>query len=125
MTSRVSESEIRVMEVLWQTSPLTASEVIDKLDDTRWNEKTVKTFLNRLLKKNAIGFKKDGRKYAYFPLIEREQLLKQESAGFLDKLFGGDVKELLATFVQNKQLSEEELTYLRNLLDEQNQGDKQ
>ena len=125
MTSRVSESEIRVMEVLWQTSPLTASEVIDKLDDTHWNEKTVKTFLNRLLKKNAIGFKKDGRKYAYFPLIEREQLLKQESAGFLDKLFGGDVKELLATFVQNKQLSEEELTYLRNLLDEQNQGDKQ
>ena len=88
MTSRVSESEIRVMEVLWQTSPLTASEVIDKLDDTRWNEKTVKTFLNRLLKKNAIGFKKDGRKYAYFPLIEREQLLKQESAGFLEIRIG-------------------------------------
>ena len=125
MTSRVSESEMRVMEVLWQTSPLTASEVINKLDDTRWNEKTVKTFLNRLLKKNAIGFKKDGRKYAYFPQIERDQLLEQESKGFLDKLFGGDVKELLATFVQNKQLSEEELAYLRNLLDKQNKGDRQ
>jgi len=118
MTNRVSESEIRVMEVLWQASPLTASEVIERLDNSIWNEKTVKTFLNRLVKKKAIGFEKEGRRYSYHPLIQREQLLEQESQGFLDKVFGGDVKELLATFVQSKQLSKDELTYLRKLLDE-------
>lgn len=122
MTNRVSESEIRVMEVLWQASPLTASEVIERLDNSIWNEKTVKTFLNRLLKKKAIDYKKEGRRYAYYPLIEREHLLEQESQGFLDKVFGGDVKELLATFVQSKQLSKDELAYLRQLLDEDNAG---
>ena len=125
MTNRVSESEIRVMEVLWQTSPLTAADVIERLDHPDWNEKTVKTFLNRLLKKEAIGFRKQGRKYEYYPLIEREHLLQQESQGFLEKVFGGDMKELLATFVNNKQLSQEEMNYLRDLLDnDSNSGGK-
>ncbi|MFT5573625.1 MAG: BlaI family penicillinase repressor, partial [Cryomorphaceae bacterium] len=77
-----------------------------------------KTFLNRLVKKNVVSYKKDGRRYLYSPVVMREAFLAQESEGFLDKIFKGDMKELLATFVHNKQLSEQELDYLRELLDE-------
>jgi BlaI family penicillinase repressor len=105
------------MEVLWQESPLSSLEVVSRLHDQGWNEKTVKTFLNRLVKKNVVSFKKDGRRYLYSPVVMRDAFLAQESEGFLDKIFKGDMKELLATFVQNKQLSEQELDYLRELLD--------
>lgn len=119
MSNRVSESEKRVMEVLWQTSPLSSKEVVERLSGEDWNKKTVKTFLNRLLKKGAIQYQQSGRQYLYSPSVAQEDFLREESAGFLDKIFGGDMKKLLATFVQSNQLSEEELSYLRTLLDEE------
>ena len=118
MSNRVSEAEKIVMDVLWQESPLTSLDVVERLASQGWNEKTVKTFLNRLVKKEVVSFVKDGRRYWYSPAIERETFLAQESEGFLDKVFKGNMKELLATFVQNKQLSEQELRYLKDLLDE-------
>lgn len=119
MTNRVSESEQIVMEVLWQESPLSSQEVVERLQDQDWNEKTVKTFLNRMVKKGVIGFETEGRKYIYHPIIKREEFIQTESDGFLNKVFNGDVKKLLATFVQNKQLSKQELNYLKDLLDKE------
>lgn len=118
MSNRVSESEKIVMEVLWQESPLTSIEVVDRLQEQGWTEKTVKSFLNRLVKKEVVTYEKEGRRYLYSPLVSRDTFLKDESQGFLNKVFLGDMKELLATFVSNKQLSDDELSYLRDLLDE-------
>jgi len=86
-----------------------------------WNEKTVKTFLNRLVKKQVVSYTRDGRRYLYSPSIARDEVLSEESSGFLDRVFNGDMKELLATFVQNKKLSTDELEYLRNLLESEDQ----
>lgn len=118
MPSRVSESEKLVMEILWQESPLSSTDVVNRLREHGWNEKTVKTFLNRLVKKDVVSFEKDGRRYLYSPIVEREDFLLSESEGFLNKVFKGDMRELLATFVQNKQLSSQELDYLKELLDD-------
>ena len=122
MSNRVSESEKLVMEVLWQESPLSSLEVVERLQNQGWNEKTVKTFLNRLVKKDVLSYQKDGRRYLYSPLVKRDTFLKQESNGFLQKVFKGDMKELLATIVNNKQLSASELEYLRTLLDDKDKS---
>jgi BlaI family penicillinase repressor len=119
MSNRVSESEQIVMEVLWQESPLSSGDVVKRLQKHDWTEKTVKTFLNRLIKKQVVSFTRDGRRYLYSPIVERNDVLSEQSAGFLNRVFKGDIKELLATFVQNKQLSQEELDYLKGLLDEE------
>ena len=119
MFDRVSESEKLVMEVLWLESPLSSLEVVEKLRDQNWNEKTVKTFLNRLVKKNVISYETEGRRYLYSPCVERHEFLSEESNGFLDKVFRGDMKELLTTFVNNKQLSQDELDYLKEILDKE------
>lgn len=121
MSQRVSESEKIVMEALWQESPLSSLDVVERLHNHGWNEKTVKTFLTRLVKKGVVSYEKDGRRYLYSPIVAREDYLAQASEGFLDKIFKGDMKELLATFVQNKQLSEQELNYLKDLLESEDQ----
>lgn len=117
MSNRVSESEQIVMEVLWQESPLSSLEIVSRVTEQGWNEKTVKTFLNRMVKKGVISFEKEGRRYLYYPLIQRDNFLKEESQGFLNKMFQGDVKALLATFVKSDNLSQKELDYLKKLLD--------
>jgi len=118
MTNRVSDSEKIVLEVLWQESPLTSQDVVGRLHNQGWNEKTVKTFLNRLVKKQILSFSKDGRRYWYSPNVARAEILSEESNGFLKRVFQGDMKALLATFVDNKSLSKDELDYLKQLLDE-------
>ena len=119
MPNRVSESEKSVMEVLWQESPLSSLEVVARLADHDWNEKTVKTFLTRLVKKQVVSFVKDGRRYLYSPIVKRDDFLAQESEGFLNKVFKGDMKELLTTFVHSERLSTQELNYLKQLLDDE------
>jgi len=102
MSGRMSESENKVMEVLWDEAPLSSTEVVAGLAEQGWNEKTVKTFITRLVKKGALSYTKDGRRYLYSPELEREVFVREESEGFLQKIFKGDVKQLLATFVQDK-----------------------
>jgi len=112
------------MEVLWRNAPLAADAIAAQLHDQDWTEKTVKTFLNRLTKKEAITFEKRGRKYFYSPNMTRESFLLDESKGFVNTVFLGDIKKLLATFVKTDHISTAELDYLRELLEDDGANNK-
>lgn len=114
----ISEAESRVMEVLWQRAPQTSEEIVASLlAPTSWHEKTIKTLLNRLLGKGAISAQKEGRRYLYTPLLQREQWQQHESRSLLNRVFGGKVTPLLAHFSQHEKLSSKEIDELRKLID--------
>ena len=118
MTEKISEAEQAVMEVLWESSPQSAQEVIDAVAPQKnWQPKTVKTLLHRLLNKKILGFSQEKRKYLYFPLISRKKYLHLESRHFLDNWFGGKVSPLLTSFAEQDLLSKQEVEELKKLLD--------
>lgn len=115
---KISETEWEVMQVLWAKSPLSAEEIIAKLAaQDEWHPKTAKTLLNRLVKKQALGFEKDGRAYLYHPLVKEAECVKAASDSFLDRVFGGALTPMVAHFVERKKLSAEEIRALKRLLD--------
>lgn len=115
---QISEAESVVMDVLWARQPRTAEEVVEALGDTRqWQVATIKTLLNRLLKKGAITAQKDGRRYLYAPVLERGDWVLEESEGLLDRLFGGRVAPLVAHFSEHRKLSGADIAELRKLLE--------
>jgi predicted transcriptional regulator len=117
--SSISEAESVVMEVLWRTSPLATEDVVAALNGKQeWQESTVKTLLNRLLKKGAISAERDGRRYLYSPVMRREQWLSNESEGLLDRLFGGRVAPLVAHFSKQKKLTKKDLAELKRVIEE-------
>ena len=77
---QISAAEAVVMEILWRNHPLAADEVVAALADRDWAEATVKTLLNRLLNKGAIGAEKDGRRYLYSPQVAREDWVLEDPA---------------------------------------------
>src|SRR5258706_4403512 len=95
---RISELEWQVMKVVWARSPIQASEIIETLqaDDPKWHHKTVKTLVNRLMKKRALGFKKDGRAYLYSPRVREEDCVRVASESFLERVFNGALAPLVA-----------------------------
>lgn len=116
---RISEAESRVMDILWQHSPRTAEEVIAELAEPNgWAEATIKTLLNRLLNKGAIEAERDGRRYRYVPILRREDWVRSESEGLLDRLFGGQIAPLVAQFSQQRKLSANDIAELRKLIED-------
>lgn len=115
---RISETEWELMKIIWAESPCTAGEIIAALTraDSSWHPKTVKAFLNRLVRKGALGFKKEGRAYLYRPLVKEQDCVAAVSESFLDRVFGGSLQPMLAHFVERKKLSEEDIRELRRLL---------
>lgn len=120
---QISEAESVVMDVLWRRHPLAAEEVVSALSGSRdWQEPTIKTLLNRLLKKGAIAAERDGRRYLYSPVLEREAWLAGESQGLLERLFDGRVAPLVAHFSRHRKLSRKDIAELRRLLEEIDDG---
>ena len=106
------------MAVLWQRHPLASEEIVAALaGEQDWQEATIKTLLNRLLKKGAISAERDGRRYLYSPVLTREAWLTQASRGFLDRLFDGRIAPLVAHFGEQKALTRKDIAELRALLE--------
>ncbi|WP_338551340.1 BlaI/MecI/CopY family transcriptional regulator [Paenibacillus sp. KS-LC4] len=114
----ITEAECEVMKLLWQKEPLSANEMISKLSEQmNWTDQTIKTFLNRLHKKNAIRFEKTGRNYIYYSMVSHEEYLKRENKSFLDRVYKGAVGMLFAKFLEEETLSEKAIEELQQLLE--------
>ena len=115
---RISETEWEVMKIVWAQAPCSAGQIIAALQqaDTSWHPRTAKAFLNRLVKKQVLGFRKEGRAYVYRPLVRREDCADAASESFLERVFGGSLKPMLAHFVERDKLTPEEIRELRHLL---------
>jgi predicted transcriptional regulator len=122
---QISEAESIVMDVLWRQQPLAAEDVVAALADSQqWQEATIKTLLNRLLKKGAIKASKDGRRYLYTPVLQRQAWMLGESQGLLERLFDGRVAPLVAHFSEHRKLSRKDIAELRKLLEELDDDDR-
>lgn len=114
----ISEAESVVMSILWQRHPATAEDIIAALAGQQdWQDATVKTLLNRLLNKGAIRADKDGRRYLYAPVLQREEWLSQQSESLLDRWFGGRVAPLVAHFSKQRKLSARDIDELKQLIE--------
>lgn len=118
---RISETEWEVMKILWAHAPLTAAEVIEHLQacDRTWHPKTVRTLLNRLVKKRALGYRREGRMYLYRPLVAEKDCVAAATESFLDRVFGGALQPMLAHFVEQRRLTTADLRELQQILNRQ------
>ena len=116
----ISEAESHVMEVLWRApGPVVAEQIVVALQDTHhWQAATVKTLLNRLLKKGAIAAEKEGRRFLYQAVLQRDAWLARESDSMLQRLFGGRLAPLVAHFGSQQKLSQADVQELRKLIDQ-------
>src|SRR5687768_10541846 len=101
---RISEMEWEVMRVIWKRHPISGSEVIQTLAaaDKSWHPKTARTLLGRLVKKGALRFEPMVRGYQYWPLVTERECVAAASESFVERVFGGSLKPMLAHFVEER-----------------------
>lgn len=115
----ITDSELEIMQVLWNKGESTLSDILGELDKIKKrNSNTVKTLLYRLVDKGSVVSKKGkGLGFLYKATITEKRYLKVANKSFLGKLYQGSAEKLLLNFVEYKTISKEELKKLVDMLE--------
>ncbi len=118
-----SDSEWRVMEVLWESDvPLSSSEIIRRLGEHgSMTSRMVRVLLNRLCQKELVDYivdEKDARVYHYFSSKSRAECRREKSRRFIEYYFAGSQTGAIASLLQSSALTAEQIGELEALLEE-------
>ncbi len=116
---QITDAEFCVMKALWKNEPCTSNEIVKEVSKNQdWNDKTIRTLINRLISKGAVKAEKNTTKaYIYSSVISKKDYINAENDNFLNKLYGGSVKLMLASFVENNNFTDEEIQNLKDILE--------
>ena len=115
----ITDAELVLMRLLWEEHPLNAREITERLEnETRWHRKTVNTLLSRLEKKGALGIEAGGGARRFIPLVDRDSYMQSATSNFVDRMFGGNLAPLVASFAGSRSLDPEQVAELRDLLED-------
>ena len=125
---RLSDAELNVMNVLWgmcldgksdRGSALSLGEIVDALKPvTGWSRNTVHIYLTRMENKGLVAINRTGEPHRYGAAVSREDCARKERSNLLNNIYGGAAGDLIAAFLKESKISEEERDRLRQLLDE-------
>lgn len=112
MVQRISESELVLMKIIWKNGGAALySLIMEELekDKNEWKNNTVLTLLSRLADKKFLRVKKIGRRNEYVAAVTEQEYQAMQTNSFLDKVYGGNVKNLVSTLLRQDILSADEL----------------
>ena len=116
MSEKLVDSEIKVMEIIWEKGPLSAKEIsLIAADSIGWNKNTTYTVIKKLEAKGFI--RRDEPGFICTPLVSREQMQKQETESLINKFFGGSKKALFSALIDKEDLTDEQAEELQRLID--------
>ena len=115
MAGQISESELVLMKIIWKNGGTALySLIMEELEknNNEWKNNTVLTLLSRLVEKNFLKVKKIGRRNEYIATVTEAEYQTMQTHTFLDKVYGGNVKNLVSTLLRQDILSADELKEL-------------
>lgn len=117
--SGVSNSEWKIMSLIWEREPRTLMELVRELSAlTGWSKSTVATMLTRMEKKGLLRHAEGERAKQYYALVKKEETALEETRSLLERAYSGSVGRLVNTLVKGDGLSREDIAQLRRILEE-------
>lgn len=124
MAQQISESELVLMKIIWNNGGTALfSLIMEELekDKNEWKDNTVLTLLSRLVEKKFLKVKKIGRRNEYIAIMTESEYQTMQTHRFLDKVYGGNVKNLVSTLLRQDILSADELQEIESFWRKENE----
>lgn len=125
MAQQISDSELELMKIVWANGGTALyahiMEELTRLGYT-WQKNTVITLLSRLVEKGLLRTSKLGRRNEYTAIVTEAAYQAAQTRTFLDKLYAGSAKGLVATLIQTDLLSAEDYAQLKSFWEEGRDG---
>lgn len=116
LVSKITDSEVEVMRVLWEAEePVPIGDIRKKLEKTsEWESSTIKTLLRRLCEKGVVRSEK--RKVFYYsPVVSEKEYNDYNTKALIDRIYSGSAKNLVASLIGNNKLGHDDIEELRNM----------
>ncbi|MBE5873536.1 MAG: BlaI/MecI/CopY family transcriptional regulator [Lachnospiraceae bacterium] len=118
METKLFDSELKIMSVLWREGDTTAKRISDILkEEVGWNMNTTYTLIKRCMAKGAI--ERYEPNFMCHALITREEVQAAETDELIDKIYDGSVEKLFASLLGRKKLSKEQIDKLKRIVEEE------
>ena len=115
----LSEREWTVLNALWKTNGAELGVLVSELyKETGWNRNTVHTYLTRMEAKDLVYINKEVTPHIYCAKIDRAGCQQKERHSFLNRVSSGSAGDLIAAFLKEEPISQEEREKLRKILDD-------
>lgn len=124
MAQQISESELILMRIIWKNGGAALySLIMEELekDKNEWKNNTVLTLLSRLVEKKFLKVKKIGRRNEYVATVSEAEYQTVQTHGFLEKVYGGNVKNLVSTLLRQDILTADELREIESFWRKENE----
>lgn len=119
---RLGKVQLQIMQVLWERRTATARQITDALNEKQAiAHSTVQTLLRQMEAKGAITHDAEERTFTYRPLVRQNEITETALRDVLTRLFHGSVYGLVSHLLQNESVSQDELSRLRHLIEEETQ----
>jgi predicted transcriptional regulator len=122
MTEKVmkpTESELNILQVLWEKGPASVRTINDKLSKTKEvGYTTTLKILQIMTEKGLVTRIKDGRNHIYSAAVEQNAAQQQLLDKLLNGVFGGSAKKLVMQALGNHNPSRKELEEIRKYIEE-------
>lgn len=116
MSIKLFDSEVKVMEMIWQHEPISAKELSLMAErDIGWNKNTTYTVIKKIEAKGYIRRSEPG--FICTSLISKDEVRKNETRSLIDKLFAGSKKAFFSSLLEDEDLTEEEIAELREMIE--------
>jgi len=120
------ESEWAILQKVWELEPCAAPTVQESLQGEKgWAYTTVKTMMDRMVKKKLLKTEKMRSIYLYSSAVTRAQARESEITRTLKRAFDGTFTPLMQFLIENDQLSEEEYSHLEKLIKKRKRSKKE
>ena len=123
MAEQCTEAEWKIMEVLWESSPRTMSEITKTLEPaTGWTRHTVITLLKRMQEKGTVAVDETGDVKRYTPLLSQEEASAQQTKKLLNHVFSGRASLLINHLVDSGEITLKEMEDLMDMMRKAGKG---
>jgi len=115
METKLYDSELKVMEILWKQGEVTAKKIAEELDrQIGWSKTTTYTVIKKCINKGAIERKEPN--FTSSPLLSKEEAQKYETRELIEKMYDGRPDQLIAALIGEKSLDQAGILRLKELV---------
>ena len=113
----ITDSEWKLMELLWEQEPLTIMQMTKSLQEsTGWTKHTIISFLKRMEEKDVVFYEDTGKAKRYYTLISKDDAVRELVQEFIEKAASGNAVAAVEMFLNICGFSEEEKSILQDIL---------
>lgn len=115
MDIKLFDSELKIMEILWNEGNITAKRIAEiTKEQVGWSKTTTYTVIKKCVDKGAVERREPN--FSCYPLVSKEEVQQYETAELINKMYNGATDQLIASIIGNKCLTPQEIENLKKLV---------